>query len=104
MNVLAQELTGWDIENARGKPFDEIFNIVNEFTRQKYPCPVKEVLKCGKKIELSENTILISIQGKEIPVEDSAAPIFDEQGSITGVVIVFRDYTEKDKDGQNFIS
>lgn len=95
MNVLAQELTGWDIENARGKPFDEIFNIVNEFTRQKYPCPVKEVLKCGEKIELSENTILISIQGKEIPVEDSAAPIFDEQGSITGVVIVFRDYTEK---------
>ena len=95
MNVLAQELTGWDIENARGKPFDEIFNIVNEFTRQKYPCPVKEVLKCGKKIELSENTILISTQGKEIPVEDSAAPIFDEQGIITGVVIVFRDYTEK---------
>ena len=95
MNKVAEYLTGWTEKEAEGMPLKQVFRIAHEFTKK--PCDdlVRQVLLSGEIIELASNTVLISKAGKEIPVEDSAAPIKDRKGKITGVVIVFRDYTEK---------
>ncbi len=95
MNKISENLTGWTQEEAFGKPMEEVFNIINEFTRERCENPVKKVLATGNIIELANHTILISKDGIERPIEDSAAPIKDEQGNIFGVVLVFRDFTEK---------
>ena len=97
MNRVARELTGWDPDEARGKAFSEVLNIVNEKTREKAPDPVKEVLYTGETFEMAQNCLLVSKSGKEIPIEDSAAPVRDIDGDITGVVVVFRDCTDKRK-------
>lgn len=95
MNEVAEKLTGWTCDEAYGLPFETVFNIINEFTRAKCTSPVKRAFENGKINELDENTILISKNGDEIPIEDSTAPILNNEGSITGAVIVFRDYTDK---------
>ena len=95
VNAVAQKLTGWTQEDAYGKPFEEVFNIINEYTREKCENPIGRVFEAGEVIELTNNTILISKDGSERPIEDSAAPIKDENGSISGVVLIFRDFTEK---------
>ena len=95
LNRVAEFLTGWTQEAARGKSIEEVFNIVNEFTREKSENIVKKVLESGKILELANNTILISKDGIERSIEDSAAPIVQENGEIVGVVLVFRDFSEK---------
>ncbi|MDW7669040.1 MAG: diguanylate cyclase [Bacillota bacterium] len=70
-------------------------NIINEFTRETCVNPAKKALELGKVVEMANHTILIAKDGEEIPIEDSAAPIKDIEGNITGAVIVFRDFTEK---------
>ena len=95
MNPIAEMLTGWTQDEARGKPFDRIFHIVNERTEELCENPVERVLESMEIIELANHTILVSKDGRRVPIEDSAAPIRSEDGSITGVVIVFRDFTEK---------
>ncbi len=94
-NKVSEQLTGWTKEEAFGKPLEEVFNIFNELTRERCINPVREVLKIGKTIELASHTVLLSKDGTERPIEDSAAPIKDEDGNINGVVLVFRDFTEK---------
>lgn len=95
MNTVAENLTGWSLHDAKGKDFNTVFNIINEFSRAKCDCPITKVLKLGQVTQLEESTILIMKTGEEIAIEDSAAPIRDEYGNITGAVIVFRDFTEK---------
>lgn len=95
MNAVAENLTGWRIEEAKGKSFDEVFNIIDEFTRRKCESPVKQVFALGEIIEIGNHTLLIKKNGQEIPIEDSAAPIKNQLGEVLGVVVVFRDYTEK---------
>ena len=95
INKVAENLTGWAQEEAYGKPLEEVFNIINEFTRETCPNPAKKVLETGDTIELANHTLLIAKNGSEIPIEDSAAPIKDNAGTTTGVVLVFRDATEK---------
>ncbi len=95
MNRVAESLTGWDVESSREKEFRHVFNIIDELTREKAPDPVKQVLDSGEPVELEDNCVLISRDGKETPIEDSAAPIRDKEGETTGVVIVFRDCSEK---------
>lgn len=95
MNAVAEELTGWTISEARGMPFDTVFNIVHEYTRVPCQNPVKLVFESGQIISLSNHTLLIKKNGEEIPIEDSAAPIKDANGNTTGAVLVFRDFTEK---------
>ena len=95
MNPIAEMLTGWTQDEAKGKPFDKIFHIINERTGELCENPVERVLESMEIIELANHTILISKDGRRVPIEDSAAPIRSEDGSITGVVIVFRDFTEK---------
>ncbi|WP_373483802.1 PocR ligand-binding domain-containing protein [Acetobacterium sp.] len=97
MNKIAEQLTGWTPAEAAGKPIDEVFVIVNECTRERCENPVAKALAAEAIIELANHTLLISKDGSERPIEDSAAPIIDEQGNLTGVVLVFRDFTEKKK-------
>ena len=95
MNTVSEELTGWKQEEMTGKPFEEVFNIINEKTRKKCVSPVTRALQFKKVVMLENHTILITKTGNEIPIEDSAAPITDKGGHVTGTVLVFRDATEK---------
>jgi PAS domain S-box-containing protein len=97
MNYVAQSLTGWGLEEARGKSIDLVLNIVNEETRQPVENPVKKVFREGKVVGLADHTLLISKKGKEFDIEDSAAPIITAAGENLGVVLVFRDITELKK-------
>lgn len=91
MNQIAEKLTGWRESEASGRPLEEVFVIANEQTGKKVESPVKRVLKEGKIVGLANHTVLISRDGQEIPIVDSAAPIHAEDGSIVGAVLVFRD-------------
>ncbi|OFX83809.1 MAG: hypothetical protein A2X00_09990 [Bacteroidetes bacterium GWE2_32_14] len=94
MNGIAENLTGWNEKDAKGKKMEDVFQIINEETRNIVENPVKKVLKEGLIVGLANHTLLISKDGKEIPIADSGAPIKDVRGNITGVVVVFRDQTE----------
>ena len=94
MNPVASRLTKWNEEEASGKPLAEIFHIINAYSREEIENPVKKVFETGKVVGLANHTVLIAKNGKEYQIADSAAPIRDENGSITGIVLVFRDVTE----------
>jgi two-component system, NarL family, sensor histidine kinase EvgS len=94
LNPVAQNLTGWSLEEARGKSMDMVFDIVNAETRRPVENPVKKVFREGKIVGLADHTILLSKNGSEFDIEDSAAPIVAETGESFGVVLVFRDITE----------
>jgi PAS domain S-box-containing protein len=95
MNPVAESLTGWNRGDASMKPVAEIFKIVNNQTRSEVESPVTKVLRQGMVIGLANHTILIRKDGKEVPIDDSDAPIRDKDGNTTGVVLVFRDITER---------
>ncbi|MBF0528201.1 MAG: PAS domain S-box protein [Deltaproteobacteria bacterium] len=95
LNTVAESLTGWNSEEARGKPLETIFRIINEETRQPVVSPVEQVLRDGLVVGLANHTLLIAKDGAECPIADSASPIRDEQGAIIGVVLVFRDQTKE---------
>jgi diguanylate cyclase (GGDEF)-like protein/PAS domain S-box-containing protein len=97
LNPIAEELTGWSPDEARGAPLDRIFRIVNEYTRVPAENPVERALREGTIVGLANHTLLIARDGREFSIEDSAAPIRDDEGKIRGCVIVFRDVTEKRK-------
>lgn len=101
MNAVAEQATGWRESEARGKPVDEVFQLIEQNTRQVMPSPVLEVLKTGQILSLASHSALISKDGSERPVEDSAAPICDRQGNTQGVVFVFRDTSELEKAKRN---
>ncbi|MBU2444329.1 MAG: PAS domain S-box protein [Bacteroidetes bacterium] len=95
MNISAEELTGWNLKEARGKSHHEIYPVKNEETGQRENNILDKVLKHGIVKELANHTILITKSGKEIAVTDTGAPIYDVDGSINGIVIAFQDETEK---------
>lgn len=95
MNKMAEKMTGWCQEKAYGRTIEEVLNIINETTREKCENPAKEVLKSMNVVEIQNHTILISTEGIERPIEGSASPIKDINGDTKGVVMVFRDVTEK---------
>ena len=94
LNPIAETLTGWTVEEAKGQPLSEVFKIVNDQTREPARDPVAECLEKGQVIKLKNNTLLISRSGEEYAIEDSAAPIRVDDDSILGVVLVFKDVTE----------
>lgn len=94
LNPIAQNLTGWK-EEAIGRPLEEVFRILNEQTRKPVENPVDRVIRDGTIVGLANHTILIARDGKERPIDDSAAPIRDQYGDIIGVVMVFRDVTAR---------
>jgi len=97
LNKLAENLTGWSQEKAVGKPLNEVFRTINENSRRPCENPVEKVLKIGTFFNIADNTVLIARDGTEKAIADSAAPILDKHSKIVGVVLVFRDVTEKQK-------
>jgi PAS domain S-box-containing protein len=97
LNGVAQDLTGWPQEEAQGRPLAEVFRIVNEQSRETVENPVERALREGRTVGLANHTLLLARDGTEIPIDDSAAPIRDDQGQVYGVVLIFRDITERKK-------
>jgi PAS domain S-box-containing protein len=95
MNPIAEKLTGWKESDARRKPIEEVFNIINEETRNKVKSPVRRALSEKIIVDLADYSLLIAKNGKEIPVADSGAPIWNKNNKISGVILVFRDQTEQ---------
>jgi PAS domain S-box-containing protein len=97
LNKAAEAMTGWTLDTAIGLPLPEVFPIINELTRVPCENPIEKVLRTGAVIELANHTCLIAKDGREIIIADSGAPIRDNASRIIGVVLVFRDMTEKQK-------
>ncbi len=95
MNPVAERLTGWPLADARGRPLAEVFRIVNETTRETVESPADKVLRDGEIVGLANHTVLLARDGREVPIDDSGAPIRDERGRTSGVVLVFHDVTER---------
>ena len=95
LNPVAEQLTGWQESEARDKPLEQVFHIINEITRAKVENPVTIVLRNGQVVGLANHSLLIARDGTERPIADSGAPIYDDNGTVTGVVLVFRDQTEE---------
>ena len=93
MNRVAEELTGWPIKDAKGKPITEIFHIINEDTLEPVENPVTKVIETGLIIGLANHTLLISRDGRRMPIKDSGAPIVLDDAESVGVVLVFQDDT-----------
>ena len=94
LNPIAEQLTGWKNEAVRGQSVSKVFTIIDEITREPLENPVQRVLSQVDTVHVSHHTLLISRDGTEYAIEDSAAPIQDRQGQIQGVVVVFRDVTQ----------
>jgi PAS domain S-box-containing protein len=93
MNPVAESLTGWTDADAAGQPLDTVFRIVNETTREPVENPARRALREGVVVGLANHTVLIRKGGGESAIDDSAAPIVDDQGRIAGCVLIFRDVT-----------
>ncbi len=93
VNPVAEQLTGWTEVDARGRPLEEVFQIVDERTRTPHENPVRRVLLEGNVVGLANDTVLIARDGVNRPIAESGAPIRDGTGAVIGVVLVFRDQT-----------
>jgi diguanylate cyclase (GGDEF)-like protein/PAS domain S-box-containing protein len=93
LNIAAEKITGWNRDEANGHPIAEVMSLINSETRRVESNPLETVLQDDKPMHLKVGTILIRRDGEEVVIEDSAAPIHDWEGKITGGVIVFHDVT-----------
>jgi PAS domain S-box-containing protein len=99
VNPVAASLTGWSADDARGQPLKAVLRLINEYTRQPAANPVDRVLAEGVIVGLANHTLLIRRDGVEIPIDDSAAPIRNQDGEMMGCVLVFRDISERKESG-----
>jgi PAS domain S-box-containing protein len=97
MNAVAEGLTGWKLGEVSGRPVTGAFHIINEKTRETAENPVDRVLREGAIVGLANHTVLVRKDGREVAIDDSGAPIKDQNGASVGVVLVFRDITERRK-------
>jgi diguanylate cyclase (GGDEF)-like protein/PAS domain S-box-containing protein len=95
LNPVAERMTGWAAPEATGMALEDVFQIVNEETREPANNPVKRCLELGDVVGVANHTVLISRNGAEFGIEDSAAPIRNDNGEVLGAVLVFRDVTEQ---------
>jgi diguanylate cyclase (GGDEF)-like protein/PAS domain S-box-containing protein len=93
LNLVAERMTGWSRQDASGRPFSEVFKIVDGLTREPARNPMELAIQQNKTVGLTPNCMLIRRDGCEIAIEDSAAPIHDRENRVTGAVIVFHDVT-----------
>jgi PAS domain S-box-containing protein len=105
LNQVAEAATGWSLADASNRPLETVFRIINETTRQPVDNPASRALAAGVVVGLANHALLIRKDGAEIPIDDSAAPIRDERGVVSGCVLTFRDVTThrratRDKEGQ----
>jgi diguanylate cyclase (GGDEF)-like protein/PAS domain S-box-containing protein len=95
LNPIAEQLTGWKLEAARGLPLQAIFRIVDESTRQLASSPIETVLREERTVEVAQTMLLVKNDGTEVPIVHSAAPIRDRDGTITGVVLILHDVSRE---------
>lgn len=95
INKVAEELTGWSQEDSIGNPLTTVFHIINEKTRRRCENPAQKVIETGRVVDMANNTILIARDGTERVIADSGAPILDKEGRTIGMIVVFRDVTER---------
>jgi PAS domain S-box-containing protein len=95
VNHVAETLTGWKQDEAAGKSLEDVFQIVNEQTRQPVASPALLAMSEGRIVGLANHTVLIARNGTEIPIDDSGSPIKDTEGITVGAVLIFRDVTER---------
>jgi PAS domain S-box-containing protein len=95
MNTVAEKLTGWTSEEAKGRAISDVLVIVDENTRQPVQNPVARVLKEGVVLKLANHTVLVTRSGADVAIDDSGAPIRNRESQIVGAVLVFRDITER---------
>jgi PAS domain S-box-containing protein len=95
INPVAALLTGWSPDEAKGQPLERVFTVIDANTRTEHPNPADLVLQTGEAVTLPDQTLLIAKDGTERLIADSGAPILDDSGACAGVVLVFRDVTEK---------
>ena len=97
LNPVAESLTGWTLHEAMGQPLESVFRIINEETRQTVESPDIQAFRESRTVQLASQSLLIARNGTERPLDDSAAPIKNEKGEVAGVVLIFRDITERRK-------
>ena len=95
LNPVAEELTGWEWQEALGRPIAEVFHVIAETTRQPVDSPITRCLREGRMVEMTEPSLLVNRRGHEISMQDSAAPIRDRAGRLIGVVMVFHDVSQE---------
>lgn len=96
LNPVAELLTEWPVAEARGHPLHTVFRVIDELTGEAVADPVSRYLNEGSAVEKREQCVLVSRQGRSHTIQDSAAPIRDRDGTVSGMVLVFRDCTELD--------
>ena len=102
LNAIGESLTGWTETEALGRPLEEVFVIVNEQSRQPAEQPIHRALRLGETTGLANHTVLVTKDGREVPIDDSAAPIKAADGLLLGAIMVFRDITERKKTDERF--
>jgi PAS domain S-box-containing protein len=95
LNPVAEELTGWSGLEARGRSLETVFPIVNEETRAATANPALRAMREGRIFGLANHTVLLTKDGREVPIDDSGAPIRTDRGELLGAVLVFRDISER---------
>jgi PAS domain S-box-containing protein len=95
MNLVAEQLTGWTEAQAKGRYLHEIFPIFNQETRAAVENPVDKVRRLGTVVGLANHTFLVARDGTEVSIDDSGAPIRDGAGKMIGIVLIFRNITER---------
>src|SRR5690606_16475134 len=97
INKVAEELTGWAGDDALGRPLNDVFRIINEFSREPVENPALRALAEGRIVGLANHTLLLDRNGRETPIDDSAAPIKSPNGETLGAVLIFRNIEERHK-------
>lgn len=95
LNPLAEKLTGWKFPEALNQPCANVFRIVNQDSRAPVESPLNKVLRLGVVTGLANHTLLIRKDGSEVPIDDSGAPIREADGSMRGVILIFRDISDQ---------
>jgi PAS domain S-box-containing protein len=104
MNTVAERLTAWSIASAKGRPLADVFRIVDASSREPLSSPVQQVLSKGEIVGLANHAMLLARDGREYHISDSAAPIRDASGRVTGVVLVFSDVSEQYRARQSLLA
>jgi len=95
INPVAETLTAWSLDEARGRPIGEVLNLVNEITREPIENPLMSALGRSETGAPADHSVLITRSGQEVAIQESAAPICDRQGRVIGAVVVFHDVTKE---------
>jgi diguanylate cyclase (GGDEF)-like protein/PAS domain S-box-containing protein len=91
LNAIAEDLTGWSQKEAMGRPVEDVFQFLDAITRESAPNPLMLAIRSNRAVSLTPNCVLVRRDGVEAAIEDSAAPIHDRRGDVTGAVMVFHD-------------